>query len=190
MSIKTTKTTKARAMSFLAVAMLAGALLAGCQAVPIYTINCGAEEVYIDQSGKTWLSDQEKTDSLDWGVIGGDVVLRETVEIPGTQAPLVYLNESYSMAGYIFDLAPGKYTVRLHFAETYDGVIAEGERVFDVSFNGKVVLKDFDVFKEAGGANKPVIKEFKGVEVKDKLAIDFETNIQNAEINGIEILAE
>jgi len=94
------------------------------------------------------------------------------------------------MAGYVFKLAPGKYTVRLHFAETYDGVTSDGERVFDVSFNGKVVLKDFDVFKEAGGANKPVIKEIKGVEVTDKLAIDFETNQQNPEINGIEILAE
>jgi endoglucanase len=190
MSIKTTKTTKARAMSFLAVAMLAGALLAGCQAVPIYTINCGAEEVYIDQSGKTWLSDQEKTDSLDWGVIGGDVVLRETVEIPGTQAPNVYLNECYNMAGYVFKLDPGQYTVRLHFAETYDGISAAGERIFDVSINKKVVLKDFDVFKAAGGSNKPVIKEFKSIAVTDKLEIDFETIEQNPEINGIEILAE
>ena len=46
------------------------------------------------------------------------------------------------------------------------------------------------MFKAAGGANKPVIKEFKGVAVTDKLAIDFETNEQNPEINGIEILAE
>ena len=185
-----TKLTRTRAIRLLAVAMLTGTLLAGCAAKPIYSINCGADKIYVDQSGKTWLADQEKTDSLDWGVIGGDVILRETVEIPGTQAPLVYLNECYSMAGYVFKLAPGTYTVRLHFAETYDGVTSDGERVFDVSFNGKVVLKDFDVFKAAGGANKPVIKEIKGVEVTDKLAIDFETNIQNPEINGIEILAE
>ncbi len=179
-----------RLIGVFSIAILAGALLAGCAAKPVYSINCGADDIYVDKSGKTWLADQEKTDELAWGVVGGETVLRETIEIPGTQAPMVYLNEAYSMAGYVFDLAPGKYTVRLHFAETYDGVIAEGERVFDVSFNGKVVLKDFDVFKEAGGANKPVIKEFTGVEVKDKLAIDFETNTQNPEINGIEILAE
>ncbi|MDP6634245.1 MAG: malectin domain-containing carbohydrate-binding protein [Phycisphaerae bacterium] len=174
----------------LAMAMLAGALLAGCATKPVYSINCGADEIYVDAAGKTWLADQEKSDKLDWGVVGGEVVLRDIVEIPGTQAPMVYLNECYSMAGYVFKLAPGKYTVRLHFAETFEGITAEGERVFDVSINEKVVLKDFDVFKEAGGAFKPVIKEIKGVEVADKLAIDFTTNVQNPEINGIEILAE
>ena len=189
-----TKLTQAHAIrcfSMAVMAAVAGALLAGCAAgKPVYTINCGADKVYVDGAGKTWLADQEKTDKVDWGVIGGEVVLRETVEIPGTRAPKVYLNECYSMAGYVFKLAPGKYTVRLHFAETYDGVTAAGERVFDISINKKVVLKDFDVFKAAGGPNKPVIKEIKGVEVTDKLAIDFTTNIQNPEINGIEILAE
>ena len=187
---KLTKTRAIRCFSMVATVVVSGALLAGCAGTPMYSVNCGADEVYTDASGKMWLSDQEKTDDTDWGVINGEVILRETVEIPGTQAPLVYLNECYSMSGYVFKLEPGSYTVRLHFAETYDGITAAGERVFNVSFNGKVVLKDFDVFKEAGGANKPVIKEFKGVAVKDKLAIDFETNIQNPEINGIEILAE
>ncbi|MDP7289029.1 MAG: malectin domain-containing carbohydrate-binding protein [Phycisphaerae bacterium] len=184
------KFTITRMITVLTIAILAGGLLAGCASKPVYSINCGADEVYVDKSGKTWLADQEKTDKLAWGVIGGETVLRDIVEIPGTQAPMVYLNEAYSMAGYVFDLAPGKYTVRLHFAETFEGVALAGDRVFDIAFNGKTVLKDFDVFKEASGAFKPVIKEFKGVEVKDKLAIDFTTNIQNPEINGIEILAE
>jgi len=56
-------------------------------------------------------------------------------------------------------------TLRLYFAETFDGV-------------------------SAGGAFKPVIKEIKGVDVSDKLAIDFETKEQDPEINGIKILAE
>jgi hypothetical protein len=184
------KLTRTRAIRFFAVAMLAGVLLTGCAAKPVYTVNCGADKIYVDGSGKTWQADQEKTDSLDWGVVGGSAILRETIEIPGTQAPLVYLNECYSMAGYVFKLPPGKYTVRLHFAETYEGVTAAGGRVFDISINKKVVLKDFDVFKEAGAANTPVIKEFKGIAVTDKLEIDFETIEQNPEINGIEILAE
>jgi len=181
---------RTHAVGLLLVVMLAVGAFSGCAATPVYTINCGADQVYVDDSGKTWLADQEKTDDNEWGVIAGEVVLRDEVDIPGTPAPNVYLNECYLMAGYEFSLAPGKYTVRLHFAETFEGITAEGERVFDVSFNGKVVLKDFDVFKEAGGPFKPVIKEFTGVEVKDKLAVDFETNIQNPEINGIEILKE
>ena len=183
--------TKMRAISFGVLAVLGGSLLVGCGGTTsVYTINCGADAVYVDGAGTTWLADQDKTDDLSWGAIGGDVIVRDTIEIPDTQAPMVYLNERYNMAGYVFDLKPGKYTVRLHFAETYDGITDAGERIFDVSINKKVVLKDFDVFKEAGGANKPVIKEFKGIEVTEKLEIDFETKEQNPEINGIEILAE
>ncbi|MBT3200707.1 MAG: hypothetical protein HN350_12415 [Phycisphaerales bacterium] len=182
---------KIRAIGFVVLVVLGGSLLAGCGGpTSVYTVNCGSDAAYVDAAGTTWLADQDKDDDISWGAIGGDVVLREEIEIPGTQAPNVYLNERYDMAGYVFTLKPGKYTVRLHFAETYDGIADSGERIFDVSINKKVVLKDFDVFKEAGGANKPVIKEFKGIEVTEKLAIEFEAIEQNPEINGIEILAE
>jgi hypothetical protein len=53
------------------------------------------------------------------------------------------------------------YTVRLHFAETM--FKTAGARVFDVSINGQQVLKDFDVFKEAGGKDKAVVKVFTGI---------------------------
>ena len=63
--------------------------------------------------------------------------------------------------------------------------------LLDVCLNGKVVLKGLDVFKEAGGPNKPLVREFKGVEVTGgKLVIGFTADVQNPEINGIEILAE
>jgi hypothetical protein len=95
------------------------------------------------------------------------------------------------MSAYKFVVPNSKYTVRLHFAETYEGITGEGQRVFSVTINNNVVLKDLDVYKEAGGAKKPVVKEFKGVAVTGKeLVIGFVSNIQNPEINGIEILAE
>jgi hypothetical protein len=95
------------------------------------------------------------------------------------------------MEGYKFTVPNGKYIVRLHFAETYDGITAEGERVFSVTINDQTVLKDFDPFKEAGGYQKPVVKTIEDVTVTNgELAIGFTTNIQNPEINGIEILSE
>ena len=158
---------------------------------PVYTVNCGAAEAYVDTEGKKWAADQEMAEGADWGAVGGLTVLRELETIAGTPAPAVYLNERYSMTGYEFKVEPGTYTVRLHFAETYDGIVAAGERLFSVSINGEVKLKDLDVFSEAGGLNKPLIREFKGIEVTDgKLVIGFTANTQNAEINGIEILAE
>jgi hypothetical protein len=64
---------------------------------------------------------------------------------------------------------PARYTVRLGFAEMDDA--KPGQRVFSVILQGKPVLKNFDVVREAEGPLKPVVKEFSGIEVKDKLTI-------------------
>ena len=52
----------------------------------------------------------------------------------------------------------GQYRVRLHFAEVaYTG---PGQRVFNVTLNGKPLLTKFDIFAEAGGKNKAIVREF------------------------------
>src|SRR5579871_5224589 len=61
------------------------------------------------------------------------------------------------------------YTVRLHFVEP--DAIAPGERVFDVALQGNVVLRDFDVAKEAGGSARVVVKEFRGIKVRQELTL-------------------
>jgi hypothetical protein len=154
-------------------------------------INCGATEPYTDKAGNTWLADQGMEPGGKWGAINGLTIDRGDLGIAGTDAPKIYETERYSMEGYKFTVPNGKYTVRLHFAETYDGITAEGERVFSVSINDQTVLKDFDPFKEAGGYQKPVVKKIEDVTVTNgQLAIGFTVNIQNPEINGIEILSE
>jgi Malectin domain len=37
-------------------------------------------------------------------------------------------------------------------------------RVFDVYSNGESLLRNFDIFAEAGGPNKPVTETFRGIE--------------------------
>jgi outer membrane protein assembly factor BamB len=64
---------------------------------------------------------------------------------------------------------PRPYTVRLYFAETEECGI--GRRLFNVSLQDKQVLEAFDIVKEAGGTNLPVVKEFKGINVKDDLKV-------------------
>jgi outer membrane protein assembly factor BamB len=64
------------------------------------------------------------------------------------------------------------YTVRLCFAELE--AMKPGERVFDVSIQGRKVLENFDVVRAAGAANRSLIKQFSGVRVADKLRIDFQ----------------
>ncbi|MDH7598836.1 MAG: malectin domain-containing carbohydrate-binding protein [Sedimentisphaerales bacterium] len=154
-------------------------------------VNCGAYEAFKDKLGRTWVADQELEPGKTWGAVDGMTVERTWAEIAGTDIPQVYQYERYSMESYIFNVPNGTYTVRLHFAETYEGIGGPGERVFSVSIQGQMVLKDLDLYKTCGGAYKALVKEYKGVEVKDgKLVIGFTPNIENPEINGIEIIAE
>ncbi|KAK7324504.1 hypothetical protein VNO77_28105 [Canavalia gladiata] len=69
-----------------------------------------------------------------------------------------------SLTYYGYCLGNGNYTVNLHFAEimftddqTYSSL---GRRVFDIYIQKKLVLKDFNIVAEAGGAGKAVIKKF------------------------------
>ena len=86
---------------------------------------------------------------------------------------------------------PRPYTVRLFFAETEKDSI--GRRLFDVSIQDQQVLEAFDIVKEAGGINRTVVKEFKGIYVKDDLRIKLTpTADSQAEplLTGIEIIAD
>ncbi|MGD9162628.1 MAG: malectin [Desulfobacteraceae bacterium] len=157
----------------------------------VLRVDCGSYSEYTDDAGNVWQADQEKTDDNKWGAVYGSVVGRSGLGIEGSDCPIIYENERYSMDAYEFDVPNGKYTVTLHFAETYEGIYGEGERVFNVSINGKEVLKDLDPYKEAGDFNTPAVKEFKGIEPADgKITIGFTYGVENPQINGIEIVSE
>ena len=157
----------------------------------VLRVDCGAFDSYTDKSGNVWAADQELGTGNNWGASYGSTMDRTGTGVTGTDIAPIYETERYSMDSYKFTVPNGKYTVRLHFAETYEGIYGPGERVFSVSVQGKEVLKDFDPFKEASGALKPVVKEFKDVSVDNgQLLISFTPNIENPQICGIEILAE
>ncbi|MDH7599292.1 MAG: malectin domain-containing carbohydrate-binding protein [Sedimentisphaerales bacterium] len=154
-------------------------------------VNCGATTSYKDRLGNTWLADRELGAGNTWGANGGSTMDRTGVGVTGTDISQIYETERYSMDWYKFMIPNGTYTVRLHFAETFEGISGPGERVFSVSLQGKEVIKDLDPFKVAGSALKPVVKEFKGVSVENgQLVIGFTPKIENPQICGIEILAE
>ena len=155
-------------------------------------VNAGADKDCTDKAGNTWKAGKEYVKDGGYGFMGGSTVDRGVdMQIAGTQDARIYQTEHYGMDGFKAEVPKGKYTVRLHFAETYDGIAGDGERVFTVKLQGKEVLKDFDPRKVAGANQKAVVKEFKGVEATDGLIeIGFERQTQEPEINGIEIIAE
>jgi hypothetical protein len=156
----------------------------------VLRVDCGAFQSYKDKQGNVWAADQELGPGKTWGADDGSALDREGVGITGTDIPRIYETERYSMGSYKFTVPNGKYTVRLHFAETFDGIAGPGERVFSVSVPGQPVLKDLDLFKTVGFL-KPLVKEYKGVPVENgQLVIGFTPNIENPQICGIEILQE
>ncbi len=94
---------------------------------------------------------------------------------------------------YLFYSRPQRtgrwYDVRLYFAE--NTFHEAGKRRFDVEINGRKVLRDFDIFQEAGGANKAVMKEFPGVSANQNGTFEIKLETGSAdtpEICAIELI--
>ncbi|HEY3413640.1 MAG TPA: malectin domain-containing carbohydrate-binding protein [Armatimonadota bacterium] len=101
--------------------------------------------------------------AADAGFAGGAVSSTNAlIDAGASQAvpPAAYSSERYGDFRYVASgLTPGAdMEVRLHFAEIH--FIEAGRRLFNVCINGARVLTDFDVFTEAGGANKAVVRSF------------------------------
>ncbi|PCJ62259.1 MAG: hypothetical protein COA79_04140 [Planctomycetota bacterium] len=80
-----------------------------------------------------------------------------------------------------------KGTVRLIFMEP--DKLKIGDRIFDISLQGKELIKGLDIIKESGGQNHVLIKEFKDIELNNSLKIIFKASTKNPPIlSGIEII--
>jgi outer membrane protein assembly factor BamB len=77
------------------------------------------------------------------------------------------------------------YRVRLYFAQPA-GVAASA---FAVAMQGNVLTPSLDVAREAGGANRSLVKEYHGVRVRDKLVIELKPSRKGGGtvLSGIEI---
>jgi alpha-galactosidase len=146
----------------------------------IIRIKAGADAPFTDEAGNVWEADH--------GFADGDTTARdENLPIANTTTPSLYRSERYSMTAFSLPLANGKYTVKLHFAETYDAMDAPGLRVFSFNVAGHE-FKDLDLFAKTGGAQRAYVESVPVEITGGKLDITFTPNIENPEINGIEII--
>jgi hypothetical protein len=116
----------------------------------------------------------------------------------GSGVPAFYAGERHGNFSYSIPVAPGSYTLRLYFMESFFGpgirlanCHGVGCRVFDVACNGISLLQDFDIFQAGGGFN-PVVREFHGLHPngQGKLLISFSPKVNYAEVRAIEVLDE
>jgi DNA-directed RNA polymerase subunit RPC12/RpoP len=146
---------------------------------PTICIKAGPSDPFTDSEGKVWLPDQ--------GFVGGQTANRPDAQIANTKSPAIYRSERYSMTSFSYPVPNGKYTVKLHFAETYERIIGPGQRVFSFNVEGHE-FKDFDVWAKAGGALRAYVETVSVEVTNDELDISFTPNVENPLINGIEII--
>ncbi|XP_035839949.1 probable LRR receptor-like serine/threonine-protein kinase At1g07650 isoform X6 [Helianthus annuus] len=146
-------------------------------------INCGGEEVYINNTLK-YKEDLESKltpyyDGGNWAFSstgnflddsGDDVyIISNTSNLHNisTSDTKLFINArtaAISLTYYGLCLLNGNYNLTLYFAEivfsqdkSYNSL---GKRVFDVYVQGELKIKDFDIVKEAGGTGRAVLKKY------------------------------
>ncbi|MBS1854628.1 MAG: hypothetical protein JST11_04630 [Acidobacteria bacterium] len=148
----------------------------------------GSTNPYFDRSGRTWSPDRFFT--------GGAVMVRPSERVLRTLDPDIYRHVRFGDFRYDIPLDPGSYELHLHFAETglSDFISAEssgeGQRVFRVSANGRVILNVFDVVADAAGANISDERVFRDISPAQDglLHLAFAPARGSAMLNGIEVL--
>ena len=151
------------------------------EAIPVQfpiRIKTGQDAAFTDASGNVWQGDH--------GFVDGDVIERSDLNIANTKDPGLYRAERYGMSAFSQPLPNGKYVVKLHFCETYDGIEGPGQRVFSFNVGGQE-FKDFDVWVKAGGPLKAYVETVNVEVTNGRLDIKFTSNVENPEINAIEI---
>lgn len=169
----------------------------------LYRVNCGGPD-YKDLNGNIWRADQHKEADNTWGSLSWTedypgmpaffASQRRTNEpIKGSKDWPLFQTFRYGRdkLKYEFDLSNGEYLVELYFAEpwfdTNAGADCTGWRLFDVAANGRTVLNNIDLWKEAGRAGA-VKKSFTVKVSEGKLVLDFpEVLASQAVISGIAI---
>lgn len=147
------------------------------------------ERGFTDKFGRYW--------NADHFVNGGRFVRRNAVAHPELDGNL-FQGERYGNFTYMIPVAAdGRYRVRLYFCERWWGPKTHagggvGSRRFDVFLNGRELLSDFDIFQQAGGTDKPLIREFGGLKpnAQGKLILQFVPRQNYAMLNALEVLDE
>ncbi|ESQ83293.1 hypothetical protein AEAC466_13660 [Asticcacaulis sp. AC466] len=131
----------------------------------LYRVNAGGPDLR-DGDGQLWLGDRHLTAGATWGwsswaddypdldpALGSRRVHYDAVEGTSEQALFSTYRFGRDRLSYSFAAPKGDYEIELYFVEPWygrTGIDATGWRLFDVAVNGKTVLKDVDIYHEAG----------------------------------------
>ncbi len=169
---------------------------------------CGSAEAYTDRYGYVWAADQSyaaSSDEYKWGYTSSSIFtgfpymhIENTYDQPLCQSE-IWGGTGSETPAYRFDLpGPGKYYVKIVFAENYFGpVIKEGigdgigQRIFNLFINNAIKLNHFDILSETNGRAARAVNKVFSVDIppEEPFQIEITTQlvVENPKINAIEI---
>jgi len=148
-----------------------------------------SEHAYVDRAGALWEADRYYR--------GGQLIHRPH-PVSGASDPAFYRSQRCGHLTYVIPAAPGgTYSMTLRFAEGWHGTgnpVAGGvgSRQFNIFCNSQTLARNFDIYKEAGGAERAVERTFHGLRPspQGKLVLYLQPVESYACINAIEVLDE
>jgi hypothetical protein len=178
-------------------AMRSTAMLNGIELLPVgpgkvrpIRIRAGWTTAWQDPAGQAWQADSY--------FMGGNALVRTTnpAQASNSIAPdmALYASERWGNFSYALPVADGRYKVTLKFCEGHYGKKnagsgGVGSRLFDVYSNGVALMRNFDIFKEAGGEGRPIERTFSSIKpnAQGKILLTFVPVKGMACLNGIEV---
>lgn len=146
----------------------------------LYRVNCGGPD-YTDVHGQRWAADRDAAAGLAWGAhswaagyadlparFGSQRASSEVIRGTGDEPLFQTYRYGRAKLRYRFAVPPGRYRLELYFAELWHGAgggDCTGWRLFDVAVNGATVLRDVDLWREAGFAG--AVKKTVAAEARD-----------------------
>ncbi|MCA9170991.1 MAG: PQQ-binding-like beta-propeller repeat protein, partial [Planctomycetales bacterium] len=119
----------------------------------------------------------------------GNEVTPSPAAVAGAEEPTIYVSEHWGMTGFNQKISNGTYLVKLHFAESYQGITGAGQRVFSFTVEDQE-FKDFDIWEKAGGPRKAYVESIPVKVTDGELKISFKQQVENPAIKAIEILPQ
>ncbi len=169
----------------------------------LYRVNAGGSEVAANDGGPAWTADSPASPSpwinagytahksstkntggaLDLSGVPSEAQIEDLFTVERWDEPAV------PEMGYSFPVLAGtEVEVRLYFAETYNGIDAAGERLFDVTIDGAPFLTNYDLWAESGNTNNIGLMESTTITSDGEVNIDFAHDTENPAIKAIEIV--
>ncbi|WP_277627939.1 malectin domain-containing carbohydrate-binding protein [Arsenicicoccus dermatophilus] len=135
---------------------------------------------FLDETGRAW----EPRHHVDTTTTSTELTGKDVL---GTTSDSVYRTQAFDVRSYSRPVPDGTYTVRLYQAEDY--YTAAGQRVFDVTAEGRVVASQVDLVARTGGRYRAYEPTFTVTVTDGRLDLGFVPRVGGAVLAGVEIVS-